>query len=514
MTILEIIDRHAIHHPHAVAILNDAAEQDERQLTYAELVRMSNQLAYAIKSRLGDDQTPIVVYGHKSIYMVVCFLACVKSGRAYCPIDVSSPTERVATIINEVKPKLILATEPLAIAHPHLLDKQAIKHIIANGKHEIDPGSYVQPGDVFYIIFTSGSTGTPKGVQITTSCLDHFLKWASKIGDMDGFNRPLTFMNQSPFSFDGSVIDIYVTLYLGATVWILEKAVQENMGALMKSFARSHSVVWNSTPSFADLCLADQSFSCELLPHLKLFIFGGEILHHATVLKLQSRFPDASIVNAYGPTESTDVITKVVITPELITRYASLPVGKVKEGSFVVIIDAHGDELSDKEVGEIVIVGDTVSIGYWNRPELNDKYFKPYLKDGQRLRSYHTGDRGYMEDGLLFYCGRMDYQIKLHGYRMELEDIEYHIRQLDEVSNVVVVPQYQGDKVSFLKAYVMRDDPYADKSLKAVVEFKKRLRHLLPEYMIPKIIEFVGALPMNQNGKIDRKKLMTQHLSH
>ena len=173
--------------------------------------------------------------------------------------------------------------------------------------------------------------------------------------------------------------------------------------------------------------IADPIFSGELLPDLTDFLFCGEILTNKTVSRLKKRFPGANVVNTYGPTESTCAITEINVTDEINEKYSPLPVGKPKDGTWIRISDENGNEVVDGEKGEIVIIGDSVSIGYWNNAEKNKKSFGRTTVNGVEYRFYRTGDEGYIIDGMLHYCGRIDNQVKLHGYRIELEDIESNL---------------------------------------------------------------------------------------
>lgn len=331
-------------------------------------------MAVYLEHRLSSKK-PIVVYGHKSPYMIVCFLACVKSGRAYCPVDTSVPASRVMAILDEVEPEIILAVEELSVENKTILSCQSIISIISEEneiQRECSAGkeSYVLAEDNFYIIFTSGSTGTPKGVQITRGCLDHFIQWAVTLGGGIQENKHYTFLNQAPFSFDLSVMDLYLALYTGGTLWALDKKVQSDMKALLESLRDSKCDVWVSTPSFADICLSNKSFSQELMPQLKRFLFCGETLTNRTVDRLRQAFPKAEIVNTYGPTESTVAVTGITVTSEINEKYQPLPVGREKEGTWILIMDQDGKGLREEEKGEIVIADDTVSTGYWNNKRI------------------------------------------------------------------------------------------------------------------------------------------------
>lgn len=507
MNVLEKINFFANSKKDSIAIFNDNCE--DKELTYKELDDFSDKLAYYLESSLKSNKNPIVVYGHKNPYMIVCFLACVKSGRAYCPVDISVPDERVRDIIEETQSPVILSTENLNFEAKNVIDLEEIKNIIKNSEGKIQKSSHVKPDETFYIIFTSGSTGKPKGVQITLDCLDNFLKWSSRFGGENLENSKNVFINQAPFSFDLSVMDLYTSLFTGSKLWCLNKSVQTNYESLLDSLKKSNASVWVSTPSFANMCLASYEFNKNLLKNIKLFLFCGEALSNLTAKKLVERFPESKIINTYGPTESTVAITEIMVNEEVLEKYNPLPIGKPKNGTFVFIIDSEGNILPEGEKGEILIVGDSVSIGYFNRPDVNKKSFGLKEVNGKTYRSYKTGDEGYIKDGNLFYCGRIDLQVKLHGYRIELEDIESNLLKLSKIKNTVVLPILKNGTVENIAAFIVPNFEI-DSKLKAQSEIKKDLSKFLPSYMIPKKIIFKDILPMTNNGKVNRKKLMEE----
>lgn len=504
-TILEKIKENAVKYPERIVYKIEEAGGVDSVLTWHELDIYSDKLA-AYLERYCTTSKPIVVYGHKDPFMLVCFLACVKSGRAYCPVDISVPQNRVTAIVNAVAPELILSTETIMLSDNHVLLKKEILEIIKKETSVIKKDKYVSAEDTFYIIFTSGSTGIPKGVQITRDCLDSFIRWAVHLGNKLEEDGYYVFLNQAPFSFDLSVMDLYLALYIGGTLWALEKETQGDMKRLIQAFEHSHADVWVSTPSFADVCLADKKFSNEILPDLKLFLFCGETLTNHTVGKLALAFPDATIVNTYGPTESTVAVTDIIVTHQVCEQHNPLPVGKAKQGTWIFIMDEQGNIVPDGVKGEIVIVGDSVSIGYWNNPELTRKVFGRYKIDGKEYRLYHTGDKGYKKENQLYYCGRMDFQIKLHGYRIEIEDIESNLMKLESINKAAIVPVYRNGQVKSLSAYVVVKGEVRD-SFAEAQRIRTELKSYLPDYMIPKKFIFMEQLPMTSNGKVDRRAL-------
>lgn len=502
MNIIELIHHYAVFMPTQAAIVSD-----EGTLTYRELELYSDSLSHEIATHYGTDSTPIVVYGHKHPFMFVCFLACVKAGRAYCPIDITVPSARVKAIIDMVNPPVILAVSPLlnATAIP-VWDLVCLTQTATALHAPCSPRLQVSGSDAFYIIFTSGSTGNPKGVTITCDCLNHFLDWAVDLGIPRSEKISAHVMNQAPFSFDLSVMDLYTSLACGGTLFTLSKETQSDYRRTFSVMERSHAKIWVSTPSFADICLADKCFDSLLLPELSLFLFCGETLTNRTALALLDRFPKAVILNTYGPTESTVAMTQVTITKELAQNCSPLPVGSVKPGSYVLIQDESGHTLSDGEIGEIIILGDTVSTGYFHQEELTKQAFFTCVHESHSLRGYRTGDAGYLKNGLLYYCGRIDLQVKLHGYRIEIEDIEQNLLKVPGIKNAVVTPTIQEHKVKSLTAHIVYEEPVLDRF--QITHFlKEQLRCYLPDYMIPKKFQFWDHLPLTANGKADRKKL-------
>ena len=573
MRLLEQIHNHALHFPERIAVRNGAD-----CLTWRELEQFSDRLAVWIgqnQELTGAAEAPIAVYGHKDPWMLVCFLACIKAGHAYCPIDTSLPGERIRMILDQLPSRIFFAPEAPVKENDTLLtsgsgadpahtglefltenrqDKEKRKQPVPREKIlEItaEPAPKEQPvlqpvsgSRTWYIIFTSGSTGTPKGVQISADCLEHFLDWSvglakredcvpedadrnvtedrenpenrknpenpEKSESMDPGRSGMVFLNQAPFSFDLSVMDLYTSLALGGTLWCLDKKVQGDYTSLMDSLEKSGANVWVSTPSFAQMCLSERTFDRNRMPALRTFLFCGETLDNRTALKLMERFPDAAVYNTYGPTESTVAVTGVRITKEMAQAGEPLPVGTAKSGTLLRIQDPEGKLLPDGESGEIIIIGDTVSTGYYQQKELSEKaFFCVPGKDGTGLRAYRTGDKGFLQAGMLHYRGRIDFQVKLHGYRIELEDIENNIRNIPGVAQAVVLPNERGGKVSSLTAYVTLDTE--DVQLQSVPELpaflKEQLSHLVPAYMVPKKWEVLDEIPVTPNGKADRKAL-------
>jgi D-alanine--poly(phosphoribitol) ligase subunit 1 len=259
-----------------------------------------------------------------------------------------------------------------------------------------------------------------------------------------------------------------------------------------------------STPSFARLCLAERSFDESMLPALRRFLFCGETLPPDLAASLLDRFPGAEVWNTYGPTEATCATTSVRVDRALLAREGPLPVGRTKPGTKILVVGEEGIPAPAGSRGEIVIAGPNVSVGYLGRPDSSAQAF--FELDG--VRAYRTGDQGRFEGDMLFFEGRADDQVKLHGYRVELGDVEANLRALSRVREAVVVPVLKDGVPDSLAAFVVLEGgAFGESPAQVTSALRAELRDRLPVYMLPRRVELVDALPTNLNGKTDRRRL-------
>ena len=508
------VDAHADQSPAVVAFHNSRGES----ITYAELKQRSDNLARWIANNPGIPAgVPIVVYGHKAPTMLVCFFACVKSGHAYVPIDVMYPRERVANIIEQLGGTAALDTvgtlpELLGTLPCPWFAGEDLANACAGTAVEEQPvePQRVNRDDAYYILFTSGSTGTPKGVEIIRECVDEFTGWFCGSEYFADDPEYRVWFNRAPFTFDLSVTDLCGALARGDTMFALEAEAEQSLAQTFEALANCGVTDWVSTPSVLDQCLADESFNAELLPKLRRTLHVGEVLRPETVRLAQQRFPELRVYNGYGPTESTDFVSLCEMAPDMLAQDRSLPVGFAREGSELLVLNPDTLEpVADGEHGELFIVGDTVARGYWHREEQTAAAFHScpaHLTHG--MRSYRTGDEMTREaDGQYYYHGRYDLQIKLHGYRIELGDIEATLCALDDVSAACVVPVKKDGTISHLVAFVVPADPSVKRGFGLTKQLKREMRESVPTYMVPRTFKYADELPLNPNGKADRKAL-------
>lgn len=479
--------------------------------TYGDLKKDSDSLAAQI-DRLGlPDKSPVVVFGGQEYVMLATFVALTKSGHAYIPIDSHSALERVAAIVEVAEPSLIIAINdfPLAdVAAPIFSAEQVQTAFREGASYELSHP--VQGDDNYYIIFTSGTTGKPKGVQISHNNLLSFTNWMITDKEFATPARP-QMLAQPPYSFDLSVMYWAPTLALGGTLFALPSAVTQDFKQLFETILSLPIAIWTSTPSFADMALLSDDFNSQKLPQLTHFYFDGEELTVKTAQKLRDRFPQARIINAYGPTEATVALSAVAVTDEMLQNCKRLPIGYTKADSPTFVIDEEGQKVPNGQQGEIIVCGPAVSKGYLNNPEKTAEAFFEF----EGLPAYHTGDVGSMTDeGLLLYGGRMDFQIKFNGFRIELEDVSQNLNKSKYIDSAVAVPRYNKDhKVQNLLAYVILKDGVAEqfeREIDITKAIKEDLQDIMMSYMMPSKFLYRETLPLTPNGKIDIKGLISE----
>lgn len=490
-------------------------------MSYAQLLRRAHGLA----ALLADRSSPVLVYGHKQPAMVVSILAALLLERPYVPVDPSAPPARVARLIDLARPgDVVLAQQPPVELASALRERHLPTHAIGALAEDVERAGPAgdsavlasptsdEPEIPAYILFTSGTTGDPKGVPVPRRGLAHFVDWLLETQRFAVGAE--TFLNQAPFSFDLSVMDLYGALLTGGTLFCVTR---DEIAEPRRLFARLDGApitVWVSTPSFARFCIAEPSFRQGRLPALRRFLFCGETLPPGLAAELVRRFPEAQVWNTYGPTETTVAVTAVQITPALAASGRPLPVGRPAPGMEVWVADPANPTArrADGEAGEIVIAGPQVALGYLQAgggPAAVGPFFS--LPDGRR--AYRTGDRGHVDpaDGLLYCDGRLDRQIKLHGYRLELAEIEAHLRAVPGVADSAVLAIERDGQPDYLAAFVVPDAassaalPASDYALGQ--HLRAALSRQLPDYALPRLFRRLPALPLTNNGKLDQQRL-------
>ncbi|WP_312644940.1 D-alanine--poly(phosphoribitol) ligase subunit DltA [Hydrogenoanaerobacterium sp.] len=464
-------------------------------LTYAQLCERADRIARQILHKQPQNRSPIAVFGGKSLLMLLCFVACMKAGRAYLPIDCGTPPQRIQRMLALAGAGLVLATDDFSAKYCPVWSSEELWRLAEQEAPQLSLNP-VSGGDIAYIIFTSGSTGDPKGVRVTADNLDGFLDWSASL------TKGQIYLNQSPFSFDLSVMSLYTPLYWGGCSVSVDYGADTDFSALFTHLSNSKAEVWVSTPSFAKLCLFEGSFTEALLPRMHTFLFCGEPLQPATVEELFLRFPRCRILNTYGPTEATVAVTSVEITREMCGA-TSLPAGRAMPGTALQILNQDGTLVPNGEKGEVAILGGSVAAGYVQPGSSRFDCFG-------ELPRYRTGDLGRLQGDMLYLEGRSDDQLKYHGYRVELGDIEANLLRLPYVAQAAVLPKMRGGQVQSLTAFAVLRQGEPDLGFATAQRIRADLKHLLPGYLVPRRIVLLKELPLTENGKLNRNKLREQ----
>ncbi|SFW30670.1 amino acid adenylation domain-containing protein [Prevotellaceae bacterium HUN156] len=461
----------------------------ENELTYQQLGCEAEHIAKAISHKLStlpktDAPIRIGVCIGRNEYLIPSILALFKCGYTYVPLDPVLPQERLSFICEDSGMTMVLTTTEYTHRFPHLpvLD-------VSMPLEECDY-SWNSDSELAYIIYTSGTTGKPKGVTITYDNLYYFLMCAAspEIALINSDARDLEFAS---IGFDASILEIFGPLYCGATLVVATDEIRNDIGKLYQYINEQKITHASLTPSVLNV-LPSLHFT-----HMKTLRSVGEPMI-ATVAEKGAQQP-YRFIDAYGPTEATVFCFSRLVDGKVYFRN----IGKPYEGIITHVVDKDMNELPVGEIGELLIGGRQLTPGYLNRPELNQEKFvdSPFPEDHQ-IKLYHSGDLAKrMEDGSIEYVGRMDSQIKFHGFRIELDEIRTRIEQEPEVKQAYVRLEEFGSS-QYLAAYIEALTPHLDMKV-----LKKRLSTFLPPYMIPTYWIPVSKFERTVNGKIDKTKL-------
>jgi D-alanine--poly(phosphoribitol) ligase subunit 1 len=439
---------------------------------------------------------PVMIYGHKEADFIVAKTALMMAKLPYVPVDTIFPIERIILMQSISKSQVLInctSNDTLNDYFDVIFDLK--QNQIHNKKSTIEfslNDSF--ESEITYVLFTSGSTGQPKGVPIGKKGVDLFAEWL--VTDFP-VSSDSVFLNVSALSFDFVSYEEYSFLDLGATIVLIDNQTLKDSKKLINIIQNEQIDSWVSTPSLVFMYLMEPQFNHEVLKSIKTFVFAGENLPLRTVKKLFDLFPHVNIINTFGPTEATNLTTKIHLTNDLLEKYNAVPIGYPKPDSEIILVN------SDEEgVGEIVIVGEHVTFGYLKNEALNVEKF--YLHEGKR--AYKSGDLGFFKDNLLFYAGRNDEMIKLHGYRIELEDITSVLKEMNEIENAATIGLKSKGETKKIVSFVV---------LKVLInkdEILLNLKNKLPEFMIPADIKIVKDIPLNTSSKVNKSKLQEMYL--
>ncbi len=497
-----------------------------QQLTYGQLEQRSNQLARSFKAAGCQKGDRVGLLMPKSPSAIVGILGTLKADCIYVPLDPASPAPRTAQMIASSEPRCLLATEPTASLLDELWSDQKFRSSISvvwmdsatvAGKnftpellqsdwqsYSAEPLDYLnRPEDPAYILFTSGSTGVPKGVVITHSNVIHFIEWATEYFGMSASDRV---SGHPPLHFDLSVFDIFGTFAAGAQLHLVPPELSLLPHKLADFIRAQELTQWFSVPSVLTYMAKFDVIRPNDFPALNRLLWCGEVLPTPVLMYWMKRLPGVRFTNLYGPTEATIASSYYTVPDYPQDERAAIPIGTACAGEELLVLDDRLQPVPPGEIGDLYIRGVGLSPGYWRDPEKTRAAFLPNPTTGDGSdRIYKTGDLAHMgDDGLVYFLGRADSQIKSRGYRIELGEIETHLHPMPSLkeSAVVAINAESFEGATICCAYVPA--PNADVT---PVTLRKELAEKLPSYMLPSRWMAFDKLPKNANGKIDRPQL-------
>lgn len=467
---------------------NTAVVFENKKLSYTELNEKANQLAHFLRTTYAIQPDDLIgVLQDRTEWMVITLLAVLKSGGAYVPIDPNYPEDRIAYMTEDSNCKVVV-------------DAEFLKEFSAKASNydSTNPTNSIVPQNLAYVIYTSGTTGNPKGTLIEHENVVRLLKTEKPLFD---FNEKDVWVLFHSYCFDFSVWEMYGALLFGGKLVVAPFETAKDTNAFIDLLIKEKVTVLNQTPSsFYNLIwMETERLNKEL--SLRYVIFGGEALSPGNLKKWNLRYPAVKLINMYGITETTVHVTYKEITKTEIDQNIS-NIGVAIPTLSCYVLDQEKNLVPIGIVGELYVGGAGVARGYLNRPELtNDRFIQNPFKPAEKL--YRSGDKvRLLHNGEMEYLGRIDNQVKIRGYRIELGEIENAIKAHAAIKNVALLVKTLQQGHAVLIAFVVSDEAID------LDELKFYLKEKLPNYMVPGIFLQIENLPVNHNGKLDRKVLL------
>ncbi|MFI6363252.1 amino acid adenylation domain-containing protein [Nocardia sp. NPDC050630] len=489
-TMVALFENQVAATPDALAIV--APAEHDTELSYAELNRRANRLAHWLIGRGLGTEDIVGLRLSNSVEFVVAVLGVLKSGAAYLPIDPAYPQDRIDYLVEDAQPRLVLGREELDAAES-----------AAVGLPDTDPGDAdrvrpLLPGHLAYVIYTSGSTGKPKGVPVPHAAIAEHLAGFVAEWSMTAEDRLL---QSSSVSFDASLLDIFVTLTLGARLVIPKPDAFRDIPYVAELITRCGVTVLHMVPSMlSTFLLLPEVSEWRALRHVPV---GGEALPGEVADKFAGVF-DAELRNHYGPTEAVVCATHMNVEGPQGTRI--VPIGVPNQNVTVYLLDAALQLVPSGVVGEIYLGGAQLARGYLNRRgSTAERFVADPFAPGARL--YRTGDLARRNaHGEIEFVGRADEQVKVRGFRIELGEVEAAIASYPGVGHCVVIAVDDAAVGAMLAAYVVAANGLSESTLD-IDGVRRHAAATLPEYMVPSAFAVIDEIPLTVHGKLDRRAL-------
>jgi amino acid adenylation domain-containing protein len=488
--------------PDAVAVVFGG-----RCLTYCELNQRANQLAHHLIGLGVKPGTPVGICLLGSLEFLISVLAILKAGGIYVPLDPEHPSERLAFMVEDTKLVVLLTSMDFSSRLPELEIKRVVLGAEENSLKQYsreNPGIRGNGESLAYIIYTSGSTGTPKGVAVPHRAISRLVLNTNYI-----VLTAADHMAQvSNVAFDAATFEIWGALLNGGQLIVLDRNVLLSPEDLRRELRAGGVTVIFLTTGLFNFIARD---AIEALAGVQTILTGGEAMSPQWARAVLERHPGVRLLNAYGPTENT-TFTSLFEIESVPPQATDVPIGRPIANTQIYILDAQMHPVPIGVAGELFTGGDGLACGYWNQPALTaERFVSNPFSDGAGSRLYRTGDRcRWRADGTIDFLGRFDDQVKIRGFRVELSEVETALRRHPAVADAAVQAQTADDGTQELTAWIVaRPDREP-----TISNLRSELAQWLPEYMIPHEFAVLQRLPLNPNGKLDRKALRNQEGIH
>ena len=474
-----------------------AVGREGQALSYDDLNRLSNRIAHAILRRRADKEEPVALLFRQGAMAVAATLGSLKSGKIYVPLDLTQPLPELQKIMAHCGPSLVVAERATEALAGSLMDEA--KHCLnvdtmAGEEPESNPGLVLQPDRVCYVFYTSGTTGPPKGVfDNHRNVLHNVMRYTNNLGI--GAKDRLSLIGSCINS--GTVSDLFCGLLNGAAVCPFDLKA-EGIARLARWVESQRITVFHYAPAvFERLMAAGGTFDS-----LRIIRLEGDRTEPRQIRLFHSRFgSDCVLVNGLGLTEA-GIVRQYFVTPRSEMVGDVVPIGHAIEDMEINLVDHEGRKVEPGGVGEITIRSKYLACGYWQRPDLTEAAFASDPDDGEK-RVYRTGDLGRMAaDNCLEFLGRKDFQAKLRGQWVETSEVEAALCALDSISQVLVMVRDDGLGAQQLVAYLVAAGPQP-----SIDGLRRALEESLPTAMIPSRYVFLDSMPLDRNGKVNRRAL-------